>query len=586
MPATCRGYTGPAHVLRYFGELPFFGDIELKKILVNWLTLAALLIPTLALSQTVKDTLVIGMSQYPPSLHPGIEPTVAKTYSMRFGYRGIAAYNDDRKMQCFLCTEVPTIANGRAKVVDLGGGNKGVTVKFTLHPQAKWGDGTPITSKDVAFTWSVGSKPDAGFNRPALFHKITKVEVIDAKNFILHMNKAEYDFADLVDFALIPAHLEEPVVKSLTNQADYNKRTNYNREPTLPGLWNGPYRLTQIQSGAFLVFEPNQHWWGPKPHFKRITLKTIENTATLEANLRSGDLDFVSGVLGLSMDQGLTMLAEPNMQQKFNFEFPLALVYEHIDLNRSNPLLKDKRVRQALLLGIDRETLVKQLVDGKFPVAHSWVNPLDPGYDANVTKYPFDQAKGKALLEQAGFKPGADGVRANAAGQRLSLEYMTTAGNKLRELIQQVLQNQWKQIGIEVVIKNVPARTYFGETLKKQQFTGLAELAWSTNPEEPPATTLGTVAIPTAENNFSGANYSQFSHPTMDKLIAEVQRELDPAKRKPLWAEMQKIYTDELPVLPLFFRTDVFVVPKWLTGVIRPGQLPSNSYAVETWGVR
>jgi peptide/nickel transport system substrate-binding protein len=511
---------------------------------------------------------------------------VAKTYGMRFAYRPIATYNDDRQMQCFLCTEVPTVANGRAKLVDLGGGKKGLTVKFTLLPQAKWGDGTPISTKDVAFTWSVGSKPESGFARPALFQKITKVEVIDDKNYVLHMNKAEYDFADMFDFALLPAHLEEPVVKGLSTPADYNKHTNYSRNPTVAGLWNGPYKLTQLQSGAFMVFEPNPHWWGQKPHFKRITLKTIENTATLEANLRSGDVDFISGVLGLSMDQGLAMSKEPAMQQKYHFEFPLGLVYEHIDTNRSNPLLADKRVRQALLLGIDRETLVKQLVDGKFPVAHSWVNPMDAGYDPNVTKYPFDQAKAKALLDQAGFKPGADGIRANAAGQRLSLEYMTTAGNKLRELIQQVLQNQWKQIGVEAVIKNVPARTYFGETLKKQQFTALAELAWSSNPEEPPTNTLASSAIPNAANNYGGANYSQFSDPTMDRLIGEVQRELDPAKRKPLWAQMQKIYTEELPVLPLFFRTDVYVVPKWLTGVVRPGKLPSNYYGQETWGVR
>jgi peptide/nickel transport system substrate-binding protein len=400
------------------------------------------------------------------------------------------------------------------------------------------------------------------------------------------MNKAQYDFADLVDLTLIPAHLEGPVVQALANPGDYNKNTLYNRAPTTAGLWNGPYKLAQIQPGAFLVFEPNPHWWGQKPYFKRITVKTIENTATLEANLRSGDVDFISGVLGLSMDQGLSMAREPALKQKYDFEFPLGLNYEHIDLNRNNPLLKDKRVRQALLLGIDRETLVKQLVDGKYPVAHSWVNPLEPGFDPNVTKYPYDPTRARLLLEQAGFKAGADGIRVNAAGQRLSLEYMTTAGNKLRELIQQVLQNQWKQVGVEVVIKNEPARTYFGETLKKQQFTALAQLAWSSVPELPPSATLATSAIPTAGNNFAGANYSQFSHPEMDKLIDKLQRELDPAKRKPLWAEMQKIYTDELPVLPLFFRTDVFVVPKWLTGVIRPGQLPSNSYAVETWGVR
>jgi len=562
----------------------------MKFVVHQTLVAAALLLPLITpapvLAQGAKDTLTIGMSQYPPSLHPGIEPTVAKTYAIRFGYRPISGYNDSRKMECFLCTEVPTIANGRAKTVDMGGGKKGMTVKFTLHPQAQWGDGTPITSKDVAFSWSVGVKPESGFARPDVFQRITKVETVDAKNFVLHMNKAEYDFADLLDFALIPAHLEGPVVNALATPADYNKNTLYNRTPTTAGLWNGPYKLTQVQSGAFMVFEPNPNWWGQKPHFKRITIKTIENTATLEANLRSGDVDYISGVLGLSMDQGLAMAKEPALQQKFDFEFPLGLVYEHIDLNRNHPGLKDKRVRQAMLLGIDRETLVKQLVDGKFPVAHSWVNPLEPGYDANVTKYPFDPARAKTLLDQAGFKPAADGIRVNAAGQRLSMEYMTTAGNKMRELIQQVLQNQWKQIGVEVVIKNVPARTFFGETLKKQQFTALAQLAWSSDPESPPTSTLATSGIPTAANNYAGANYPQFSHPGMDKLIDEVQRELDPAKRKPLWHEMQKIYVDEIPVLPLFFRTDVYVVPKWLTGVLRPGTLPSKYFGVETWGVR
>jgi len=539
-----------------------------------------------ALAQGTKDTLVIGMSQYPPTLHPGIEATVARAFALAFGWRAITDFNDDRKLQCYLCTELPSLSNGRVKVVDLGGGKRGLTVRFTLLPDLKWADGVPVTSQDVAFSWSVGKDPASGYSREDLFRKIDSVEIIDAKNFVLHENKAEYDFDDLSSFALIPAHIEGPVVKALASPSDYSKHTTYVLNPTTAGLWNGPYKMTQIQSGAFMVFEPNPYWSGKKPYFKRITLKVIENTATLEANLRSGDVDYVCGVLGLTIDQALAMEQEPAMQSKYDFAFPLSLTYEHIELNLNNPLLADKRVRAALLYGIDRETLVKQLVDGKFPVANSWVNPLDPGFDPNVRKYPYDPARARALLDEAGFKPGPGGVRVNAAGQRLSLEYMTTSGNKIRELIQQVLQNQWKQIGVEVVIKNVPARIYFGDTLKKQQFTGLAELAWSTNPEAPPLNTLSSISIPSAANNFGGANYTHFSNPTMDKLIDQVQTELDPEKRKPLWIEMQKIYTDELPVLPLFFRTTVFVVPKWLSGILIPGHLPQESQEVETWGVR
>ncbi len=551
-----------------------------------------LLAVTLALPATPvfadgpKDTLVIGMSQYPPSLHPGIEPTVAKAYVLAFGYRAITDFNDDRILQCYLCTEVPTLANGRAKVVDLGGGKKGVNVRFTLLPEAKWGDGTPITSKDVAFSWSVAKNPSSGYSRPDLFEKITAVEIIDAKNFVLHENKAEYDFADLSAFALLPAHIEEPVVKALASPSDYNKNTTFNRDPTVVGLWNGPYKLTQYQSGAFFVFEPNPNWGGPKPYFKRITLKVIENTSTLEANLRSGDIDMVSGVLGLGIDQALIMSHESAMQARFNFEFPLQLKFEQIDINPTNPALADKRVRQALLYAIDRETLVKQLVDGKYPVANSWVNPQEPGFYPEIRKYPFDPARAKALLDEAGYKPGAGGIRVNATGQRLSLEFMTTAGNKFRELVQQVLQNQWKQVGVEVVIKNVPARTLFGDTMKKLQYTGLAEIAFSTNPESPPTNLLASSAIPLASNNFAGSNYTHFNNPEMDKLIAATQAELDPAKRKPLWWEMQKIYAEELPFLPLFFGTDQYVVPKWITGIIVPGHLPQGSIAVETWGVR
>ncbi|OYU75524.1 MAG: peptide ABC transporter, partial [Alphaproteobacteria bacterium PA3] len=142
-----------------------------------------------ALAQAPKDTLVIGMSQYPSSLHPAIESTVAKVYAMRLGYRPIAGFNDDKKMECFLCTEIPTIANGRAKLVDLPGGKKGMLVRFTLHPKASWGDGTPLTSKDVAFSWALGAKPESGFSRAELFRKITRVEILDAKTFVLHMNK-------------------------------------------------------------------------------------------------------------------------------------------------------------------------------------------------------------------------------------------------------------------------------------------------------------------------------------------------------------------------------------------------------------
>jgi peptide/nickel transport system substrate-binding protein len=191
--------------------------------------------------------------------------------------------------------------------------------------------------------------------------------------------------------------------------------------------------------------------------------------------------------------------------------------------------------------------------------------------------------KAKALLADAGWKPGPDAICRNEKGERLSLEFATTAGNHLRELQQQVLQSNWKAACIEVRIKNEPARTFFGETMKKRQFGALAMLAWSNAVNTSPRRTLGSDNIPTEANGWGGANYIAFSNPRMDELIAQAEAEIDPAKRKVIWQEMQRIYAEELPVLPLFFRAEPHVVPKWLRGYAPTGHGDWSSFWSENW---
>jgi len=142
------------------------------------------------------------------------------------------------------------------------------------------------------------------------------------------------------------------------------------------------------------------------------------------------------------------------------------------------------------------------------------------------------------MLAEVGWKPGADGVCRNAKGERLSLELSTTAGNQLRELVEQVLQNQWKASCVEITIRNEPPRTLFGETIKMRKYTGMIMYGWSSAVTEGPRRTLHTSQIPTAANNWSGANYIAFSNKRMDTLIDQGDTELDQAKAKVLWTEM------------------------------------------------
>jgi len=353
-------------------------------------------------------------------------------------------------------------------------------------------------------------------------------------------------------------------------------RTRYNTEPTNPGLYNGPYRVSEVVAGSHVLLEPNPHWAGPPGHFRRITVRAIENTAALEANLLSGTIDMVAGELGLSLDEALAF--EKRHGDGFRMIYQPGLVYEHIDLDLDRPALADRRVREALILGLDREAISKSLFAGRQKVADSFANPLDAGYSAAAPRYHYDPVRAATLLDAAGWQAQPGSIRRNTEGQTLSFELMTTAGNRTRELVEQVLQSQWRKIGVEIRIKNEPARVLFGETVPHRRFD-MAMYAWISAPENVPRSILHSSEIPDTANGFAGQNAAGFKSPEMDRLIDALEIELDPNKRKALWADAQRLYATELPSLPLFFRSDVFILPKWLSGVRPTG----NQYPTTLW---
>jgi peptide/nickel transport system substrate-binding protein len=506
---------------------------------------------------------------------------VVKSYALGFAIRPITAFDADWKNSCLLCTELPTIENGLAKIEDRPNGSKGMAVTIKLKPGLQWGDGKPVTARDIAFTWKLGADPASGFSNANPWNRADAVEVVDPQTAVMHLPRVRADYNQWDQ--ILPEHIEGITAALDTSRpGTYMNETRYNHEPVNPGLYDGPYMITGYDSGSQIVLEPNPHWNGTKPGFKRIVLRHIENTAALQANLLSGDVDMVAGEgVGLTIDQVLALQkAHPD---QFKYEFKPSLTYEHIDLKRENPLFADIRVRRALLMAMDRQTMVDRLFQGKQPVAATWVNPLNPNYDGAIPIVKFDPAGGKALLAEAGWTPGPDGVCRNAAGDRLSLELGTTAGNRLRELQEQVLQSNWKTACVEITLKNEPARTLFGDTLKHRTYSAMEMYGWTSGVTESPFRTLASSQIPSAANNYGGANYPGFSDPKMDADIAAVEGELDPATRKAIWADMQRIYADAVPVLPLFFRAEPHVTPIWLRGYVPTGQADMSCLWAENW---
>lgn len=540
--------------------------------------LALLLAAGRAPADAAEDELVIGITQFPSTLHPNIDSMMAKSYVLGMSQRPITAYDADWTLICLLCTELPTIENGKAVAETTSDGKRGIAVTYTLLAEAVWGDGTPLTTADVLYSWRVGRHEKSGVIPKEFYRRLHAIDVLDAKTFTLHFDKLTFDYNAISDFHLLPAHIDAPAFEE---PESYRFRTAYETGATNPGLWLGPYRVAEVVSGSHLVLTANPHWWGEPPAFRRIVVRVIENTAALEANLLSGAIDMIAGELGLTLDQAVAL--ERRHGERYKFLFQPGLVYEHIDLNLDNPVLADRRVRRALLHAIDREAISTQLFAGRQPVAHTSVNPLDWVYADDVPRYPYQPEAAARLLDEAGWVTMRGGVRHNAAGMPLALEIMTTAGNRSRELVQQVLQSQWRALGIDARIRNEPARVFFGQTVSQRRFPAMAMFAWISAPESVPRSTLHSEQIPTAANAWSGQNYTGFRNAEMDRLIDAIEVELDRDARLVLWRRLQHLYAEELPALPLYFRAEPYILPTWLEGVTPTGHQHPSTLRVEHW---
>ena len=533
-----------------------------------------------AQAQKNADQLVIGITQFPSTFHPNIDSMLAKTYILSLTRRPFTSYDKDWKLVCMLCVTLPTIENGLAVPEKTARGKQGIAVTYTIRADATWGDGKPVSTKDVMFTWKVGRHPKSGVGDMEFYRSLYKIDVKDAKTFTLHFDKLTFEYNAINGFELIPAHIDEI---NFTDPVAYKNRTVFDTNTTNEGLYFGPYLIADVESGAHVVLEPNPTWWGKKPAFKRIIVRVIPNTAALEANLLSGNIDMIAGELGLSIDQALAF--EKRQRGKFNITYKPGLVYEHLDLNLDNPILMDIRVRRALILGIDRGAISKKLFADRQPVAHTSVNPLDWVYAGVIQKYPYDPIKAARLLNEAGWSVKKRGIRHNNKGEPLRLDLMTTAGNRSRELVEQVLQSQWKRLGIDIRIRNEPARVFFGQTVTERKFTGLIMYAWISAPESVPRTTLHSAHIPHQDNNFAGQNYTGFRNAEMDELLESIEVELNRPKRKQMWRRLQEIYATELPVIPLYFRANPYILPKWLRGLEPTGHQNPSTLWVEDWRV-
>lgn len=455
-----------------------------------------------------------------------------------------------------LAAEVPTTANG-------GLSADGKTITYKLKKGVKWSDGTPFTSKDVAYTVKVYQ--DAANGLPSSgYRQIASVETPDETTAIIKLKELYAPFAYTLFGYVLPEH----VFKGQTAI----EKNEFGRKP----IGTGPFQLKSWTTQENIILERNPNYReAGKPYIDGIIFRIIKSR---EAAIQG----FIANEVDVLWD--LTEEQIPQFEKMADAMLDVApsVSTERLILNFSNPtgdkagdpeskhpVLGDLKVRQAIELGINKKLLVDSLLYGKTTpgtavIPQGWAK-------SNAQPSEFSAEKAKALLEEAGWKPGSDGIR-EKDGVRMKLEFGTTSGNKLREKTQQLIQEQLKTIGIQLEIKNVPSDQLFASWDKNgARKRGKYDiLMWTTEPGIDPASHIRNYFhssnIPTDANKGGGANYSRWKNAEVDKAIDEAEASTDPAKRAAAYQVVNDKLRADVPQILLYNRLNIDAFKKTIVG--------------------
>ncbi len=560
-----------------------------RKIKIFLLILANFYFTNLYASKPLPSNKVlrIGIAQEFANLNPIAMHMRFSTYIHHLIGRALTVLNPDLQWEAQLATQIPSFKNGQVAFIGKGKKRK-LKVNWEIKANAKWGDGHPITGHDIAFTWKVAMTKTVSVPGRSGYEQIEKI-IVDPKNpkkFTVIHKKPIWDYYDMSGFYFLPKHIEESIFNKYKNQNDgYLKHSLFTVKPATPGLYSGPYRITDVKLGSHVTVVPNKYFFGKKPKIKKIILKVISNNNTIEANLLSGNIDMIT-IMGLELDQAVAFEKKVKKEKlPFKVNFKPGFNYEHIDLQMKNKLFQNVNVRKALVYAIDRDKLSQAIFYGKQPKAIHFLSPTEPWFTDNpkkVTLYPYSRREAKKLLEKAGWKLRKDRFRYKD-GKRFKVTFLTTAGNKTRELVQSYLKEQWRKVGLQIEIKNQPARVMFGQTLKRGEHTGMALFSWINSPETSPKYMLHSKNIPTKENNYVGSNWASYVNKKVDQLTEDLDQEFDPQKRIEIIHKIAKHYTEDVPTIPLYFKADISVTPQNMRGYRLPGTYHDASNHAEKW---
>ncbi len=421
----------------------------------------------------------------------------------------------------------------------------GLTYTFKLRDNLKWSDGQAITADDVKFTYQLAYDPQykdfASPRRGDLSKYIASIDTPDPKTVVVKTTQVFAPFlASHGLYGILPKHVLGTLDGKAMNSAEFN---------SAPTVVNGPFKFKSWDKGQQVTLERNDSYWGGAPYLDQWIMKVLPDSVALTNQLKTGELDIGP------VDPGqFDNLKTTESVTTTEFPVPTFTFYAY-NLNpdtKAGKLFGDKAVRQALLFALNRKQIVDAVFFGHGKVANSVEPPTSWAYkDKPKILYTFDKAKAESLLDGAGWTKGSDGIRAKG-GLKLKFDMITNAGNKQRESMLQVMQQSWKDIGVEATPSLIQFPQLVSQIVNIRTFdVFLVGFNWSNDPDEAPLYhSRNTVA-----GGFNGAD---FKNDQVDSVLDQALGTLDKAKRKQLYEQFQDIMSEEVPSPVVLFNTGIY----------------------------
>lgn len=385
---------------------------------------------------TQAGVLRVAIGEEPKNLNPLLAGTTYEIFIDRLMFEPLLSADPHGNTIPMLATKVPTQANG-------GISADGLTIRYELRRDARWTDGVSVTARDVAWSWQAIENGNNDVVSRHGYDVVRSIDTPDAYTFVVHLKGRFSPFVNTFfaesdqPYGILPAH-------ALARYADLN-HVPFDAAPLVS---DGPFRFERWERGDRIVLDANTGFFEGRPRLNRIELEFVPNENSATNLLRTHAVDYIFQP---------TIQTFPSLHALPDARIVWVNVngYEGVELNLSHPALADRRVRTAIAAALDKAALTRQLTYGQVTTATedlpNWMWAFDPA----VRAVPFDPVAAKALLAQAGWVAGTDGV-VRKQGRPLELLLASNSASATERSDSLLIQAALRRIGIAVTLKYYP----------------------------------------------------------------------------------------------------------------------------------